>query len=96
MTTQKNTSQDQRVQQTSSKRKPRSGGQQQAYSSQQGQQGSFRGDNRIFDERNRQQASGVERAQRSLADRERDEADGGAPDDVLPKQQPSGWTTRDV
>ena len=43
-----------------------------------------------------QQGQGVERAQRSLADREHDEADRGAPDDLLPDRQPSGWTSRDV
>lgn len=45
---------------------------------------------------NRQQGQGVERAQRPLADRERDEADRGAPDDLIPGRQPSGWTSRDT
>ncbi|EIT69505.1 MULTISPECIES: hypothetical protein [Hydrocarboniphaga] len=44
----------------------------------------------------RQTRQGVEDAQRSLADREREEADGGAPDDLLPGRQPAGWTSRNV
>lgn len=95
MADQKNVQSNQRKQQASSNRPSQQSqqgaplGQQQANSNHPQQQRAAQGDSR-------QQGQGVERAQRSLADRERDEADRGAPDDLLPDRQPSGWTSRDV